>query len=222
MTDDSSNGDDGDDANGEDADSYVEPDVPTGKASGNEGGRVLTPDDLEISDSEYVEELEEDRYVVSPGGRSPNVTDSNRSDATGDDSDRAGPDAPDGREEAQRRSDSQIASPEAARTLLADELARSNARYGIDVVGRFDGHTVRHRTVSNDVVASFENLVRWYARNVTDDTPTDEVIRILLNESDFTSSSSNLADLLESHDLAESDSIADLVDAISDEARRRD
>lgn len=218
MTDDSSNGDE--DADGEDADSYVEPDVPSGRASGNEGGRVLTPDDLEISDSEYVEELDEDRYVVSPGGRSPKVSDSNRDDVVGDDGGREPPDASDGTDADRRRPDGQIASPEAARTLLADELARSNARYGIDVVGRFDGHTVRHRTVSNDVVASFENLVRWYARNVTDDTPTDEVIEILLNESDFTSSSSNLAELLDSHHLDESDSIADLVDAISDEARR--
>lgn len=220
MTDDSSNGDD--DGDGEENDSYVEPDVPTGKASGNEGGRVLTPDDLEISDSEYVEELDEDRYVVSPGGRSPKVTESNRDDSVGDDSGGAGSDAADGTDEGRRRSDGPITSPEAARTLLADELARSNARYGIDVVGRFDGHTVRHRTVSNDVVASFENLVRWYARNVTDDSPTDEVIEILLTESEFTSSSSNLADLLDSHQLDESDSIADLVDAISDEARRRE
>lgn len=220
MTDDSSNG--GDDADGEDDDSYVDPDVPTGKASGNEGGRVLTPEDLEISDSEYVEEIDDDRYVVSPGGRSPNVSKPDDEESASSDERRQAPDASERVEQGTQPSDGSVSSPETARTLLAEELRRSNARYGIDIVARFDGNTVRHRTASNDVVASFENLLRWYARNVTDETPTDEVIEILLTESNFTSSSSNLADLLDSHDLDESNSIAELVDAISDEARRRD
>ncbi|MEF8778956.1 MAG: hypothetical protein V5A36_08595, partial [Natronomonas sp.] len=112
-------------------------------------------------------------------------------------------------------------SPEAARTLLADELGRSNARYGIDIVARFDGNTVRHRAASDDVIATFENLVQWYARHVTDSTPADEVIDILLREASFAETETpNLAKLLEAHDLDQSDSIADLVAAIRDESGR--
>lgn len=205
-------------------DAPVDPDLPSESKSDGEGGKVLTPEELDISDSEYVEELDDDgRYVVSPGGGAPNVPNRN-------------PDAESDRESGARRSGRDPSpsgprasgqqggpvSPEAARTLLAEELGRANASYGIDIVARFDGETVRHRTVSNDVVGTFENLVQWYARHVTDDTPVDEVVEILLSEASFTSGpESNLAQLLEAHDLDSSDSIADLVEAIRAESERR-
>lgn len=213
-----------------DEDEHVDPDVPAESKTASEGGKVLTPDELEIADSEYVEPLDDDgRYVVSPGGGPPNVSRSateadpqrSASDVT------SGPDrqdppeqpSPSGPRDAGQR-DGPV-SPEAARTLLADELGRTDASYGIDIVARFDGETVRHRTVSNDVVGTFENLVQWYARHVTDDTPVDEVIEILLNEARFGAGSEpNLAELLEAHDLDSNDSIADLVKAIRAESDR--
>jgi len=223
--------DDGDDAD----DSPADPDLPGDSKTASEGGKVLTPDELNISDSEYVEELDDDgRYVVSPGGGPPNVSRSDpRGSATGGRPDRSestrseeasdprpGPSpSPSGpRDRGQR--DTPV-SPEAARTLLAKELARADASYGIDIVARFEGETVRHRTVSNDVVGTFETLVRWYARHVTDDTPVDEVVEILLSEADFGGGSEpNLAELLETHGLDSDDSIADLVEAITAESRR--
>lgn len=217
-----------DDADAGEADDHVEPDLPSGSKTASEGGKVLTPEDLEISDSEYVEPLDDDgRFVVSPGGGPPNVS---RSAA---ETDSPGPDrrdGPDAREDSTRptpaaprdagQHDTPV-SPEAARSLLARELGRSEASYGIDIVARFEGETVRHRTVSNDVVGTFENLVHWYARHVTDDTPADEVIEILLSEARFgTGAGPNLADLLEAHDLDQGDSIADLVEAIRVESDR--
>lgn len=202
-------------------DGYVDPDLPNEPDAADDGGPALAPEDLDIADSEYVEELDSDgRYVVSPGGGPPNVPDSSAEDA-GRSGDR-------NRERTERESGpgggreppGGMRSPEAARTLLAEELERSKARYGIDIVARFDGDTVRHRSASDDVIATFENLVQWYARHVSDGTPADEVVEILLREASFVEAETpNLAKLLETHDLDRSDSIAELVAAIHEEQR---
>ena len=209
--------------NDDESDDVVDPDVPSGESPGAEGGKVLGPEELDISESEYVEELDDSgRYVVSAGGGPPNASRAPENpEPSGRDerpvegnsaADQASQEAPRG----------QPASPETARTLLAEELGRTNSEYGIDVVGRFEGEPVRHRTVSNDVVATFENLVSWYARHVADETPADEVIEILLRESAFDSPAStpNLKQLLEKYDLTKTDSIQSLVTAISAEADR--
>ncbi len=204
-------------------DEHTDPDVPSEPDAGAEGGSVLTPEELDIAESEYVEPLDDDgRYVVSAGGGPPNVPDSRgqKTEKSGEADrkrDPTGREVPDG----SRPPSDQMRSPEAARTLLAEELERSNARYGIDIVARFEGNTVRHRTASDDVIATFENLVQWYARHVTDGTPAEEVIDILLRESGFAETETpNLATLLEQHDLDQSDSIADLVGAIREESGR--
>jgi hypothetical protein len=195
---------------------------PEGKP---EKGRVLSPNDLDITDQEEVEELEEGRYVVSAGDGPPNVPDDQgRSQGEGRQGGKhseqqggarqggSAPDAP--------GAGGGMQSPEAARNLLDEELGRTRSRYGIDVVGRFDGEPARHRTVSDDVVATFENLVLWYARQVSDDTPTEEVIEILLREASVVPDpgTPNLKELLEKHDLTPHDSIAELVAAITQES----
>ncbi len=199
--------------------SYVGPDVPNEPDTAMEDGPTLTPEELDISDSKYVEPLDDNgRYVVSAGDGPPNVPESVKRNAIEgplrDDRHRSS--STSGR---QKRS---VRSPEAARTLLAEELTRSNARYGLDIVGVFDGSTARHRTASDDVIATFENLVQWYAQHVSDGTPADEVIEILLREARIVDAETpNLAKLLERHDLEQSDSIAELVSAIRKESERR-
>ncbi|MFT4909624.1 MAG: hypothetical protein ACI9TI_000787 [Natronomonas sp.] len=193
-----------------DDDARIDPEPPTGGDA--EEGKVLSPEELDVSESEYVEELDDSgRYVVSPGGGPPNVPDSAKGGDDGPDRARSEP-AP-GREPERPRS------PETARTLLAEELSRSNARYGLDIVAEFKGDTARHRTVSDDVISTFEGLVRWYASHVTDGTPPDEVVDILLRESTFeTAETPNLAKLLSAHDLNRTDTIEDLVVAIREES----
>lgn len=205
-------------------DDQIDPELPPEPDDAEEGGPALSPEELDIADSEYVEPLDDSgRYVVSPGGGPPNVPDwVSESGESDDRSGRAG-----GGDESGPTRGGQptggMRSPESARTLLAEELKRSKARYGIDVVARFDGDTARHRTASDDVVATFENLVRWYARHVSDGTPADEVVQILLREASFTDGGTetpNLAKLLKAHDLEGSDSIDDLVAAIREESDR--
>ena len=193
-----------------DDDARIDPDPPTGGDA--EEGKVLSPEELDVSESEYVEKLDDEgRYVVSPGGGSPNVPDSAKGGDDGSDRARSEP-APDREPERHK-------SPETARMLLAEELSRSNARYGLDIVAEFNGDTARHRTVSDDVISTFEGLVRWYAGHVTDGTPPDEVVDILLRESTFeTAETPNLAKLLSAHDLDRTDTIEDLVVAIREES----
>jgi hypothetical protein len=195
-----------------DDDARIDP--PTGGDA--EEGKVLSPEELDVSDSEYVEELDDSgRYVVSAGGGPPNVPDSAKGGGDGDDGD-ARRDAP-GSE--RPHGPERLRSPEAARTLLAEELSRSNNRYGLDIVASFEGDTARHRTVSDDVISTFEGLIRWYAGHITDGTPPDEVVDILLRESTFeTAETPNLAKLLATHDLERTDTIEELIAAIREEA----
>ncbi|CCQ37337.1 uncharacterized protein Nmlp_3200 [Natronomonas moolapensis 8.8.11] len=197
-----------------DSDDDARIDPPTGGDA--EEGKVLSPEELDLSDSEYVEELDDSgRYVVSPGGGPPNVPDSATGGDDGSEGTRRDP-------EPRGHGPERPRSPETARTLLAEELSRSNARYGLDIVASFEGDTARHRTVSDDVISTFEGLVRWYASHVTDGTPPDEVVDILLRESTFeTAETPNLAKLLSAHDLDRTDTIEELVVAIREEAGGR-
>ncbi|WP_254822500.1 DUF7500 family protein [Haloglomus halophilum] len=194
-----------------------------------EKGRVLSPNDLDITDDEAVEEIDDGRFVVSAGGGPPNVPDDPPDPTTGADRGNDGSNSGSGPAGAGNERGGVgtpgmgvggPASPEAARNLLGEELGRTRARYGIDVVGRFDGESARHRTVSNDVVATFENLVLWYARHVSDETPAEEVIEILLREASVVPDpgTPNLKELLDKHDLTPHDSIAELVAAITAES----
>lgn len=189
-----------------------------------EKGRVLSPNDLDITDDEAVEEIDDGRYVVSAGGGPPNVPDDppDPADSGSGSGEVGGAGIAGGGQQGGHGAPGAggPASPEAARNLLGEELGRTRARYGIDVVGRFDGESARHRTVSNDVVATFENLVLWYARHVSDDTPAEEVIEILLREASVVPDpgTPNLKELLDKHDLTPHDSIAELVAAITAES----
>ena len=201
-------------------DEHADPEIPAEPELDEEGGPALSPEELDIADSEYVEQLDDNgRYVVSPGGGPPNVPDSMREH--GSDDDRTSSDRSPSSRPTPGQPPHRPASPEVARTLLAEELSRSKARYGLDIVAEFEGNTARHRTVSDDVISTFENLMRWYAGNVTDGTPPDEVVEILLRESTFeTGETPNLAKLLDAHGLEQTDSIAELVSAIRAESKR--
>lgn len=171
---------------------------------------VLDPNELEIGDDEHVEEISENRYVVSPNG-TPTVPEDTSSDddmtnTTGS-----------GEIDSETVEGRPLRSPGRARSVLQSELEISNGAYGVDIVGKFDGDTAQHRSVSSDVIKTFEDIVRWYAQNVTDGTPTDEVVNILLDRSSFQpDETESLKTLLNDFNLNGEDSINDLAKAIRD------
>jgi hypothetical protein len=181
----------------------VPPVLPEEQQSSSDTGGILSPDDLDISESPYVAEISDDRYVVSPNKSPPNVAQEEslqpRTRASG-------------REDSSQ--EAKIQSPEAARSVLADELERLEARYAVDLISRFDGNTVRHRTASDDVVGTFDNLVLWYAQSVSQNTPTTHAISLLLEKSEFSVplTERKLRQEIAEHGLDESNTIGELLD----------
>ncbi|MXV61801.1 flagella cluster protein [Natronorubrum sp. JWXQ-INN-674] len=241
----------------------VPPVLPSEQPSKGEGG-VLSPEDLDISESPYVAEVSDGRYVVSADHSAPTVPDdadattqsesrqSHESGASAESSEATASNAAsenEGRPEADDESaDDETAatdddaeadaasaatapatprsadtdapsvppSPELARSVLADELERSNARLAVDIVSQFGDDTIRHRTASDDVVRTFDNLVLWYAQNVARSTPTTRTASLLFAKSEFTPTlaSSRVREAAAKHGLDESSTIEELLEAL--------
>jgi hypothetical protein len=192
------------------ADGPAEPDPDDGGRP--EEGRILSPEELDISESEHVEQLDEDRFVVSPDARVDSTPSDTRQGAS------SGPERPQPDPEpepdpepdpAQARdpshtqdsdpSHAQDSDPSHARDpepeqrgtdlsqervhrWLRESFVDNSSRYGFDVTATFDGSVNQRRMASNDVVTIFESLVLWYAQQVDSDTPVEEILGILLME----------------------------------------
>lgn len=156
---------------------------------------VLSPEELDITDDEHVVEIEDGRFVISPGEGQPAVGESVRDDASAV-------------EVTERH----------VREWLVESLEASDARYGFDVTVKVDDRVARNRLVSDDVVAVFETLLVWYAQRIGTGTPIEEVLGILLLESNVPVRypPDCLERLLDRHELGPDDSIADLLDAVDD------
>ena len=86
------------------------------------------------------------------------------------------------------------------------------------MTAQFDG-TVSQRTMaSNDLITVFESLMLWYAQQVDSGMPVEEVLGILLMESNVPVRypPESVKNLIRSTDLGPEDSIADLLDAVQD------
>ena len=131
------------------------------ETEGDEG--ILHPDELGVEDEEEVETLDENRFLVST-------------------------DAADG-------ADSTIDDPADFDRLEVDEgvdskgpttpLSAIGEHYGVDVAVKAEGTVDSTRIASNNVVETFEEMLLWYARQVDESTPPEEVIEILWAESGF-------------------------------------
>lgn len=193
-----------------------------------EDGKVLSPKELDISDDEHVAEIDDGRYVVSPNDPIGDVA-GTADGASGGSSRRL----PDGEADAGDPIAADPASSHAGseppdaveitesdvRAWLTDQFAETDSRYGFDVTATFDGSVEQRQMVSNDVVTIFESLVLWYAQQIDAKTPVEEVLGILLMEANVPVRlpPASMKRLLESTDLSPEDSIADLVEAVSDD-----
>jgi hypothetical protein len=199
--------------------------------SPNDGGRpeegpILTPDELDIAEDEHVTELDEGRYVVSPEARlGQHSEEQNRERAqSSQDPDRQ--EEPETQSQPPQSSASnegrQAAAPiddERVHAWLRESFADSSSRYGFDVTATFDGSVSQRRMASNDVVTIFESLMLWYAQQVNSDTPVEEILGILLMESNvpIRYPPESLRSLLRSTDLEPDDTVADLLAVVDDD-----
>lgn len=115
---------------------------------------VLTPDELDVSEREDVQKLDDNRYFVSlDAGSTPEFE---RLD-DGDDADD-----------------------------LVAQLEDARETYGLALAAKTESGVEEYATASNSVVETFERALVWYAAQVgDDDTPPEDVLRILLNESNL-------------------------------------
>ena len=165
-------------------------------------GPVLAPEELDISDDDHVTEIDEGRYVVSPDVRP--ADDPAESAAIGHSEPTSETPAPDSLDRA------------AVHDWLSADLAEASSRYGFDVTASFDGEITQRRMVSNDVVTIFESLVLWYAEHLDRETPVEEVLGILLAESNVPVRypPQSLRRLVAATDLGPEDDIGSLLAAV--------
>jgi hypothetical protein len=129
---------------------------------------VLSPDELE-PDDDRLRQLDERRYVIS--------TDGEPGDEPGA---RSTPDvAADGAHEDRPPEDT---GPSEG-PLDLDAL---DGAYALAIRARTDGAAVEDcRIDTDDVSVAFESLLRWYADQVAEDTPHEEVLAVLLQHTDI-------------------------------------
>jgi hypothetical protein len=200
------------------------------------------PEELDFTDDESVVEIGKGRYVVGTNGR-PNVkraqTSGQSADETGftaadpaSPAERqppganphadtagasvAGQGAPgQGRPERSPAGTGATVDRQAVSRWLASSFDDDGFAYGIDATLHADGETSRQRMVSNDVTATFDSLVTWFASNAGPNSPTPEALGLLLVASETTVSVPPVAikRFAASQGLTASDSIGDLVRA---------
>jgi len=195
---------------------------------------VLSPDELDIEAREEVASIGEDRYVIGPDGPpdAPETDDGDTTDdtATDDPADAGQPEADQSESDEPEANDApeQSSGVEAAaageitgrdvKRWLVDELDEHDSEYAYRIAAK-SGDSVNHQQLAtDDIGAAFDGLLVWYAQQVAASTPVDEALGILLSESSVQARypTSRLVAYLQAHDLGPEDSIADLVEAVSE------
>ncbi|PSP85916.1 hypothetical protein BRC83_02150 [Halobacteriales archaeon QS_1_68_17] len=184
--------------------------MPSGDSGEPEDGKILSPEELDIGDDEHVREIGDARYVVSADSRLADAGEPVEEPERDPAPEPEAPADPDEKPAELNRAE--------VHEWLADHFSEIDARYGFDVTGAFDGSVQQRQMVSNDVVAIFESLVLWYAQQIDTDTPVEEVLGILLVESNVPIQypAEELAGLVESSGLGPDDSIGKLLVANDD------
>lgn len=177
-----------------------------------EDGKVLSPQELDLADKDGVEQIDEDRFVVSPDGTDPSVP----TELTVDTDER----------EASARASSTTPGdrgPSLDRTTIREwhdhQLAESPSAYGYHLSLKAGGNVQHHTLHSDDVTMTFNNLLLWYARTVDADLPPGVVLGILLSDASVPVQfpAKALEEFLMAKGLSTTDSIADLLDVVRDD-----
>lgn len=207
---------------------------------------AFEPDELDIEDDEHVRVLGDNRYVVSADGpiSADESEDASGADTTEPTARRERDERPPQRDERKtspqrereadaeprRRSTTQSQGAtdsldgsldvHRARAHLTERMAEESGAYGFDVTAQFGDRVVQQHLQANDIVTVFDALLLWYAEHLDDETPSEEAIGLLLAESDIPIQfpTGSLYALVKAHGLEGSDTIADLVDAVDEDA----
>jgi hypothetical protein len=207
------------------ADGPTEPEPEDGGRP--EEGKVLSPEELDISESEHVEQIDEDRFVVSSTARADSRSNLDRPQqeptpergGSGAESVPERDPSPDSTAATGTRQSPETLTQEQVHEWLRESFEGNSSRYGFDVTATFDGSVGQRRMASNDVVTIFESLVLWYAQQVDSETPVEEILGILLMEASVPVRypPESLKRLVKSAGLGPDDTIADLLACVDED-----
>lgn len=207
-------------------------DIDLDDAGGSEEGPILSPEELDITDDEHVTQLDEGRFVVSPdarrdeqtGGAGAQSSQSSQSREPQQSDSQSQPETqsqsqPSPAPDTQQQSANAEVTREEVHRWLRESFANGGSRYGFDVTATFDGSISQRRMASNDVVTIFESLILWYAQQIDNNTPVEEILGILLMEANVPVRypPESLKNLVKSTGLGPDDTIADLLAAVSED-----
>ena len=190
-----------------------------------EDGPILSPEELKISEDEHVTQIDEDRFVVSPNSRQQGNQSQQSQPVSNHQPEQNQPkqnqpkqhrQSPDTQQSAQETGE---VAREDVHEWLRESFANGGSRYGFDVTAAFDGSISQRRMASNDVVTIFESLMLWYAQQVDNDTPVEEILGIILMEANvpIRYPPESLKNLVKSTGLGPDDTIADLLAAVDED-----
>ena len=103
--------------------------------------------------------------------------------------------------------------------FLAESLTQGGGDYGFDATLNVEGQVNRGRMTSDDVGETLETLLRWYARQTTDEVEPETVLGIILAGSDLAVEYpvQSAYTMVKQHGLTPDDSIGDLLAAVRNE-----
>ncbi|WP_253738813.1 DUF7500 family protein [Halohasta salina] len=110
-------------------------------------------------------------------------------------------------------------SNETVSKFLAKELAQGDGDYGFDATLNVEGQVNRGRMTSDDIGETLETLLRWYARQTTEEVDPEVVLGIILAGTDLAVEYpvQSAYATIKQYDLKPDDSIGDLLTAIRKE-----
>lgn len=199
---------------------------------GTDAESAMSPEELDIENDENVVSLDDGRYVIGTDQR-PTVPEDAGGGASGGSAggaSGAGGSAGGGQAQTEQSPGEQELDPQGAsgpsemdstavKRFLEDDLQGVSARYGFHVTAKSEDAISHQQMFSDDVGTVFDSLLRWYAQQLTTETAVEDVLGILLTESNVRVrySPSCLQAILESYDLGPDDTIADLFETVQDD-----
>lgn len=205
-------------------------------------GSVLSPEELDFTDEEEVEELDESRFVIGAEGR-PHVENRDRSGSVGQSNTETT--APDAGESTASVRDSDIGAeimgsanrstnegsagggesrPQMelrgsdVKRWISANLERTDSQYAYRLAAKTGDDISHQQLASDDIGMAFDGLLMWYAQQVGDGTAVEDTLGILLAESNIRVRFpvAGMVAYLERHGLSPDDSIGELLAVIRD------
>lgn len=182
-------------------------------------GNVLEPEDLDISDAEEVEELDESRFVIGAEG-TPNVEDSPSQGAAATDATAGEPERVPGIEDRETTPTDQPAELGGSdvKRWITQNLRQTDSQYAYRLAAKTGEEISHQQLASDDIGMAFDGLLMWYAQQVGDGTAVEDTLGILLSESNIRVRFpvAALQAYLDENDLDPGDSIADLLAVVQE------